>query len=116
MNQRDRLLIQQALNKNHVTYSTYSDFSTMLNSDPTSIRLDSGKGQIIFKFQGQEPGIMVLDLRQGTLAGINLKEQYRTVIQLSELFNHIEFKDNGINFKDKLYMYTHRARPLGSQE
>ena len=75
--------MQQAINKNHVSYATYSDYSTMLNSDPTSIRIDSTKGQIIFKFQGQEPGIMVLDLRQRTLAGINLKEQYKTVIQLS---------------------------------
>ena len=77
----------------------------MLNSDPTSIRIDSNKGQIIFKYQGSEPGIMVLDLRQGTLAGINLKEQANTVIQLSELLKYLGVKDDGINFKDKLYMF-----------
>ena len=97
--------MQQAINKNHVSYATYSDDSTMLNSDPTSIRIDSAKGQIIFKYQGSQPGIMILDLKQGTLAGINLKEQQRIVIQLSELLNSLEIKDDGIGIKEKLYMF-----------
>ena len=29
MNTKDRLLMQQAINKNHISYATYSDYSTM---------------------------------------------------------------------------------------
>ena len=77
----------------------------MLNSDPTSIRIDSAKGQIIFKYQGSQPGIMILDLKHGTLAGINLKEQQKIVIQLSELLSSLEIKDDGIGIKDKQFLF-----------
>ena len=83
MNIKDRVLIQQALNKNSVNHSVIANSSRSVNYDQTSITIDNTRGVVIFQHKDT---IVELDLREGLFMGVRVNHINTLVQQLAEFF------------------------------
>ena len=91
MNTKDRLLIQQAINKNTVQYSVNANFAQMLNHESTSIQIDNQRGLIIFKHRDKT---IVWDIHQQKFIGIP------SLDQLALFLRFVILNEDGISFQD----------------
>jgi hypothetical protein len=93
---KDRLMIQAALNRNHVLRSTFANSATVLSSGDVSIEIDEYSKTIIFKI-GEI--MIVLSPEKRHLYGLNYLNGFN-ISNLAALSNCIKIEDNGLHMYD----------------
>ena len=105
MDIKDRLLLQQAINKNTVQYSVYANFAQKLSHESTSIHIDNQRGLIIFKHKN---GTVTLDFVNRKFIGLDTSD----VDKLMGFLKFLELRSDGITVKGILKTETGRKKIL----